>query len=87
MRPPDDALLSARRERLRSDASRLLASASDDYGSVLAELTQLIVSTVADWCVIHLVRRDGSVQRIAPRYDDPATKSHAGSRRKGTPPG
>jgi K+-sensing histidine kinase KdpD len=66
-----DAEVAARRTRLLAEASRLLASASDDYDALLAELARLIVSSVADWCVIHLVRQDGSVQRIAPRYDDP----------------
>jgi signal transduction histidine kinase len=53
-----------------AEASRLLAS-SVDYDATLDGLIRLSVPTIADWAVVHLVRRDG-VRRIGPAYADPA---------------
>jgi PAS domain S-box-containing protein len=64
----------ARRTRLLADVSRVLAS-SLDYESTLDGVARLLVPGHADWCVIHLARRDGTVRRVALAHADPV---HAG---------
>ena len=61
----------ARRTRLLADVSRILAS-SLDYESTLDGVARLLVPGHADWCVIHLARRDGTVRRVALAHADPA---------------
>ena len=61
----------AGRTRLLADVSRALA-ASLDYESTLDGVVRLLVPGQADWCVIHLARRDGSVRRVAVAHADPA---------------
>lgn len=60
------------RERLLflSEASAALAS-SLDYGETLRRLAQLVVPTIADWCVIDMLAADGSVERLAIAHRDP----------------
>ncbi len=61
----------AGRTRLLADVSRVLA-ASLDYESTLDGVARLLVPAHADWCVVHLARRDGSVRRVAVAHADPA---------------
>jgi len=61
----------AGRTRLLADVSRALA-ASLDYESTLDGVVRLLVPGHADWCVVHLARRDGSVRRVAVAHADPA---------------
>ena len=61
----------ARRTRLVADVSRVLASSSD-YESTLDRVARLLVPAEADWCIVHLARRDGSVRRVAVAHADPA---------------
>jgi PAS domain S-box-containing protein len=53
-----------------AEASELLAS-SLDYETTLANLATLAVPGFADWCVIDLVSRDGSIERLALAHVDP----------------
>jgi signal transduction histidine kinase/ActR/RegA family two-component response regulator len=62
----------ARAQRFLTDAGRLLA-ASLDYETTLAEVAQLAVPAIADWCFIDLVCDDGaSFERVAVAHRDPA---------------
>jgi PAS domain S-box-containing protein len=46
------------------EISSLLAE-SFDYRTRLEQFAQLVVSQIADWCVIHLVEGDGTVNQVA----------------------
>ena len=59
-----------RRLALLAEASAQL-SASLDYLASLANLAQLAVPEVADWCIIHLVDEDGVPRLIAASHTDP----------------
>ncbi|MBH8578203.1 GAF domain-containing protein [Nostocaceae cyanobacterium CENA369] len=54
-----------------ASASAVLAS-SLDYQITLERLAQLAVSELADWCTIHIVEEDGSIEQIAVAHTDPA---------------
>ncbi|MBD0361817.1 MAG: GAF domain-containing protein [Coleofasciculus sp. C3-bin4] len=54
-----------------AEASRVLSS-SLDYHTTLASIAQLSVPQLADWCTVHLVEEDGSVQAIATAHVNPA---------------
>ncbi len=53
------------------EANRLLAEASEllmdavDYKTPLTTLAQLAVPQLADWCAVHLVQDDGSIEQVA----------------------
>ncbi|PYM21786.1 MAG: hypothetical protein DMD78_16855 [Candidatus Rokuibacteriota bacterium] len=64
----------ARRSRLLADVSRALAT-SLDYEATLDTVARLVVPGQADWCMVHLARRDGSVRRLAVAHAD---TRHAG---------
>jgi PAS domain S-box-containing protein len=67
----------ARRTRLLADISRALTS-STDYESTLDAVARLLVPARADWTIVHLARRDGTVRRVAVAYADPAHAALAG---------
>ncbi len=50
--------------RLLDEASALLTNAMD-YEAPLTTLVQLAVPQLADWCAVHLVQADGSIQQVA----------------------
>jgi serine phosphatase RsbU (regulator of sigma subunit) len=52
-----------RRLRYLADASEMLAS-SLDYRTTVANVVDRTVPAVADWCAVHLVEDDGSVQLL-----------------------
>jgi signal transduction histidine kinase len=54
-----------------SQASALLDS-SIDYQATLTNVAKLVVSSLADWCIIHIVEEDGSVRRLASAHSDPS---------------
>ena len=54
-----------------AEASSVLAS-SLDYQTTLANVAQLTVPRLADWCVIHIVEEDGSVRELDVAHADPA---------------
>jgi PAS domain S-box-containing protein len=71
-----EAEVRSARTRLLADVSRVLAS-SLEYESTLDGVARLLVPSSADWCVIHLARRDGTVRRVALAHADPAHASLA----------
>ena len=55
-----------------AEASRLLGT-SFDYQTTLSRLTRLAVSAaLADYCIVDLVREDGTIERVAAAHVDPA---------------
>ncbi|BAT54341.1 PAS/PAC sensor hybrid histidine kinase [Nostoc sp. NIES-3756] len=53
-----------------SEASKVLAS-SLDYQITLERVAQLAVPELADWCTVHIVTDDGSIDQIAVAHTDP----------------
>ncbi|HLZ09372.1 MAG TPA: ATP-binding protein, partial [Chloroflexota bacterium] len=45
--------------------------ASLDYHATLANLANLVVPHLADWCAVHLLEGDGSVRQVAVAHADP----------------
>jgi signal transduction histidine kinase/integral membrane sensor domain MASE1 len=68
-----------------AETSRVLA-ASLDYDVTLDTLIRHAVPTLADWVVVHIARRDGSVRRIGPAYADPALAPLAEEFHRTAPP-
>ncbi|MEG4211833.1 PAS domain S-box protein [Microcoleus sp. S13_B4] len=60
-----------RAQRFLSEASAVLAS-SLDYQTTLERVAQLTVPELADWCTVHIVEEDGSIEQIAVAHIDPA---------------
>mgnify|MGYP002777085149 CR=1 FL=1 len=60
-----------RAQQFLSEASAVLAS-SLDYQTTLERVAQLTVPELADWCTVHMVERDGSIDQIAVTHIDPA---------------
>ncbi|HEY9668243.1 MAG TPA: GAF domain-containing protein, partial [Coleofasciculaceae cyanobacterium] len=54
-----------------AEASRVLSS-SLDYQTTLVSIARLTVPQLADWCTVHLVEDDGSVQPIVTAHVNPA---------------
>ncbi len=50
--------------RLLAEASALLIDAVD-YETLLTTLAQLAVPQLADWCAVHLLQADGSIEQVA----------------------
>ena len=50
--------------RLLAGAAALLSDAVD-YEAPLTTLAQLAVPQIADWCAVHLLQADGSIQQVA----------------------
>jgi PAS domain S-box-containing protein len=59
------------RQRILEEASEVLAS-SLDIEATFGEVARLVVPTLADWCVMHLLEDDGQLQRIAMAHADPS---------------
>jgi PAS domain S-box-containing protein len=60
-----------RAQRFLSEASAVLAS-SLDYQTTLERVAKLAVPELADWCTVHRVEEDGSIEQIAVAHNDPA---------------
>ena len=59
------------RAALLAEASTLLGT-SFDYQTTLSRLTRLAVSAkLADYCIVDLVREDGTIERVAAAHVDP----------------
>jgi PAS domain S-box-containing protein len=56
--------------RFLSEASSVFAS-SLDYQTTLEQVARLSVFKLADWCVVHVVEEDGSIQELATAHVDP----------------
>jgi PAS domain S-box-containing protein len=63
-------------QRFLAEASVLL-SASLDYETTLKTLAQLVVPNLADWCIVHILQPDGSIQRKAEIFADPRKEALA----------
>jgi PAS domain S-box-containing protein len=50
--------------RLLAEAGELLSNAVD-YEAPLTTLSELAVPQIADWCVVHLLQPDGSIEQVA----------------------
>jgi PAS domain S-box-containing protein len=59
------------RQHFLTEAGRILSS-SLDIEVTLTTLTQLAVPAMADWCVVDLVDREGTLCRLAITHRDPA---------------
>lgn len=57
-------------ERFLARASTVLAS-SLDYSTTLEQVAQLTVPQLADWCTIHLVAEDKSIEQLVVAHVDP----------------
>ncbi|MCT7949781.1 PAS domain S-box protein [Ancylothrix sp. C2] len=57
-------------ERFLARASAVLAS-SLDYSTTLEQVAQLAVPQLADWCTIHLVAEDNSIEQLVVAHVDP----------------
>jgi signal transduction histidine kinase len=62
--------------RLIVEAGELLAS-SLDYETTLANVANLVVPTLADWCIIDVLGRDGALERVALAHQDPTKVDRA----------
>ena len=58
-------------QQFLAEASQVLSS-SLDYQTTLTSIAQLTVPQLADWCTVHLVEEDGSVQPLATTHVNPA---------------
>jgi predicted ATPase/signal transduction histidine kinase len=56
--------------RFLAEASALLAE-SLDYEATLAKVARLAVPFLATWCIVDVLRPDGSIQRVAAAHADP----------------
>jgi PAS domain S-box-containing protein len=65
-----------RRMAFLAEASTVL-SASLDYEATLTSVSRLVVPYLADWCAIHLVREDGTLDQLTVVHDDPARERFA----------
>ncbi len=64
-------------QRFLTKASEVLA-ASLDYEATLENVAQLIVPTLADWCITCVRHEDGTLQRVSVAHSDPAKLSLIG---------
>ncbi|HEY9876767.1 MAG TPA: PAS domain S-box protein, partial [Candidatus Obscuribacterales bacterium] len=58
-------------QRYFAEASKVLSS-SLDYQTTLTSVAQLTVPHLADWCVVHVIEEDGSIEQLAAAHIDPA---------------
>ena len=65
------AEMSARRAAFLAEASRVLGT-SFDYHTTLATLTRLAVPSLADFCTVDILGRDGAIQRVGVAHVNPA---------------
>ena len=66
-----EAEAAERRAHYLSEASRVLASTLD-YQQTLAQVAQLAVPDLADWCAIDMTGERGEIIRLAVAHTDPA---------------
>ncbi len=63
-------------QRFRAEASDVLGS-SLDYETTLASIARLAVPRVADWCTVHVLSEDRTLQQLALAQVDPAQVERA----------
>jgi PAS domain S-box-containing protein len=66
----DEARAAGRRSTFLAEVSEALA-ASLDYETTLANVARLVVPTLADWCAVQVLDRDGRLNQIAVANVDP----------------
>jgi PAS domain S-box-containing protein len=66
-------------QQFLTNASTVLAS-SLDYAATMASVVRLAVPTLADWCAVHILEADGTIQRLAVAHVDPAKEALANDR-------
>lgn len=57
-------------QRLLAEASELISS-SLDYATTLRSVARMIVPHLADWCSVHIIREDETVEQLAVGHADP----------------
>jgi PAS domain S-box-containing protein len=57
--------------RFLSEAGALLASSLDEEVTIKS-MAQIAVPYLADWCIVDLVKTDGSIERISGKHSDPS---------------
>lgn len=73
------------------DALRFLLTASSllaeslDYQTTLQCITQLVVPTLADWCSVHLIDEQGTIQEVATAHAESRNASIDALRQQPTP--
>jgi PAS domain S-box-containing protein len=58
-------------QRFLVETSQVLSS-SLDYRTTLSNVARSAVPTLADWCVVDVLKEDGSIERLAVEHPDPA---------------
>lgn len=81
----DDRKRSRQQERFLARASSVLAN-SLDYQTTLDSLAHLTVPSIADWCAIDVVEKDGTIERLAVAHTDPAKEELAQELHRRYPP-
>jgi PAS domain S-box-containing protein len=73
------------RQRFLMEAGEQLASAPD-VEAALTDIAGLAVPGLADWCAVHLVRRDGSLDQLVVEHTDPERTAWARQLQERYPP-
>jgi signal transduction histidine kinase len=76
---------SAASQRFLSEVSRTLGQ-SIDYEATLRAVARLAVPELCDWCVVDIIRDDGTVARVAIEHRDPLRRHLAERLRDRFPP-
>jgi PAS domain S-box-containing protein len=64
--------------KLVEDQRTFMMAASDalahslDYKATLSHVAELAASAIADWCQVHVVAADGSIEEVAVAHNDPS---------------
>jgi PAS domain S-box-containing protein len=64
--------------KLVEDQRAFMMAASDalahslDYKATLSQVAELAAGAIADWCQVHVVEADGSIEEIAVAHNDPS---------------
>ncbi len=67
------------------EASTLLTK-SIDYLTRLRQFAEFVVPRIADWCVVYMIEKDGSVNQMAVTHADPAKVAWASELQRRYPP-
>ncbi len=81
----DDRKRSRQQERFLARVSSVLAN-SLDYQTTLDSLAHFTVPSIADWCAIDVVEKDGTIERLAVAHTDPAKEELAQELHRRYPP-
>lgn len=81
----DDRKRSQQQERFLATASSVLAN-SLDYQTTLDSLAHLTIPSIADWCAIDVVEKDGTIERLAVAHTDPDKEELAKELHRRYPP-